>query len=174
MKFHQIILLATLAISATVYASDGVHEPSNNFKFETGSGVFKIEEIEKIGIHSTHEYTFNGKKLGVTELVALEAKLIGSSKDTDYFLVKGSTGGSGCAEVLSIIRVTNDYLVFSPRISACGGIVSVDYVGDRSVIHVNVKILEIDEQTKVRYEVVGSTVLVNGRNEMKNQHSFLH
>ncbi|MDN3391937.1 hypothetical protein [Pseudoalteromonas sp. APC 3691] len=146
---------------------------TKNFKFETGSGVFKIEEIEKIGIYSTHEYSFNGKKLGITELVGLEAKLLGSSEDTDYFLIKGATGGSACAEVLSIVRVTNDYLVFSPRINACGGIVSVDYVDDRDINRVNVKVLERDEHTKISYKVIGSAVLVHGRNEMKNQHSFL-
>ncbi|MEG3759939.1 hypothetical protein V5096_18530 [Pseudoalteromonas carrageenovora] len=146
---------------------------NKNFIFETGSDIFKIEEIEKIGIHSTHEYSFNGKKLGITELVALEAKLLGSSKDTDYFLIKGATGGNACSEVLSIVRITNDYLVFSPRINACGGIVSVDYVDDRDINRVNVKVLERDGRTKVIYKVIGSAVLVNGRNEMKNQHSFL-
>lgn len=149
-----------------------VKPQTKNFTFETGSDVFKIEEIEKIGIYSTHEYTFNGKKIGTTDLVGLEAKFLGSSKDTDFFVVKGSTGGSACSEVLSIISVKNDYLVFSPQINACGGIVSIDYK-ERRIPRVNVKVLDRDERTTTRYEVTGSVVL-NGKKEMENQHSFLH
>ncbi|CCN80765.1 putative ATPase involved in replication control, Cdc46/Mcm family [Vibrio nigripulchritudo SFn27] len=173
MNFQKIILAASMVLSTTAFADTGVNKQTNGFKFEAGSSVFEISEVDKIGIYSKHEYKFNGKKLGFTELVALNAKQIGTSEDADYFVVKGSTGGSACAEVLSIVKVTNDYLVFSPTINACGGIVSIEYVDDRDINRVNVKVLERDERTRVSYKVVGSTVLVNGRNEMKDQYSFL-
>ncbi|HDY8053188.1 TPA: hypothetical protein RQK83_004285 [Vibrio vulnificus] len=173
MKFWKIILAASMAFSTAANADTSVINQTNSFKFEAGSGVFEITEIDNIGIYSKHEYKFNGKKLGFTELIALDAKQIGTSEDADYFVVKGTTGGSACAEVLSIVKVTNDYLVFSPTINACGGIVSIEYVDNRDINRVNVKVLERDERTRVSYKVVGSTVLVNGRNEMKDQYSFL-
>lgn len=151
-----------------------VHPKKLDLEFKAGSGVFKIKEIEQLGIYSTYEYSFNGKKLGTTNDVAgLEVEPLGHSGDTDYFFLKAGTGGNACAEVFSIVRATNDYLVFSPTIGACGGIESIKLIDDRDVKRVRAVVYDRDEKTSTRYDIHGSTVLVNGRHDMPNQFSFI-
>ncbi|PNH81247.1 hypothetical protein [Vibrio diazotrophicus] len=142
-------------------------------EFKAGTGLFKIKEIEKLGIYSTYEYSFNGKKLGTNELSGLKVEPLGHSDDADYFALKAGTGGNGCAEIFSIVRATNDYLVFSPTIDACGGIESIKLIDDRDVKRVRAVVYDRDEKTSTRYDIHGSTVLMDGRHDMPNQFSFI-
>lgn len=168
----------TLKSESNGHISSCQREPQQpqilNVEYKAGSGVFKVEEIEhSTSIYGTYEFSFNGKKLGTSELAGLEVKPLGNSEDADYFLLKAGTGGSACAEVFSVVRATNNYLVFSPVIDACGGIETVKLIDDRDVKRVRAIVYDRDRTTSTRYDIHGSTVLMNGRHDMPNQYSFI-
>lgn len=90
------------------------------------------------------------------------------SEGADYLVLRGVTGGSGCAEVLSIVKLTEGAASFSPSLNACGGVDNVEF--NNGVVTVTA--FERDESTKVEYLLENGKVLENGKS-MLVKHNFV-
>ncbi|EKF9814180.1 hypothetical protein O1D41_003546 [Vibrio cholerae] len=150
----KILTLITLVVACSVNAQNII---------TTSFGDFQIEAAD---LHY-QTYKFNGKSLGYSEFLEVDGQLLGMSNGSDYIVLRGVSGGSGCAEVLSIVKLSEGQAYFSPALDACGGVDNVEF--NNGVVTVTA--FERDETTKVEYLVKDSKVLENGKN-MLVKHNF--
>lgn len=163
-------MIRSLPFILTLFASNIVHAETLSSKVDTREGLLTIETVLEEGnpVYGQQTYAINDKKLGTSMLYAPTAELIGSDKNAVYVLVKGGTGGSGCLEVMSVVRISEGNGEFSEGLTACGGLQNVEF--DDGVTTLTV--LERDERTKTIYQVIDSKVIENGKVK-KDGFSFL-
>ncbi len=155
---NKLLAFMTLIVVCSINAQD---------KITTSFGDFKIDSVGD-ALYKTQSYELNGKPVGKSEWIDVDGKLLGMSKGANYIVVRGFVGGSGCSEVLSIVKITESQAEFSPALNACGGVDSVDF--DNGVVTVSA--FERDGSTKVQYVIDGNRILENGKS-MLVKHDFL-
>lgn len=146
--FRKVLPFSLILLSSMTSAAE-------SFEFNAGHGFISMEKIDEVGIYKTYEFKINGDVFARKESAGIELQNIGTSNGYDFAMVKSSTGGSGCAEEISIVKAKNNYFVFSPTIAACGGIEKVS-THDGGVI---LSVYERDEKTITQYAVLGSEVM---------------
>lgn len=163
-------MIRSLPFILTLLASIIVHAEPLYSTIDTREGMFTIETVLEDGspVYGQQTYAINDMKLGTSMLYEATAELIGSDKNAVYVLVKGGTGGSGCLEVMSVVRISEGNGEFSKELNACGGLQNVEF--DDGVTTLTV--LERDERTKTIYQVIDSKVIENGKVK-KDGFSFL-
>lgn len=157
--FKKSIALPLLILSSFANAEVNIN---------TSFGVFEMTEGESIGIQKIQTYKLSNKVVGKSEWVGVDGKLLGIFDGKNYLVLRGGTGGNGCAEVLSIVKISKDDVNFSPSLNACGGVENVEF--NNGVI--TVIALERDEKTRVKYTINGEKILENGKN-MLTKFDFL-
>ncbi|MCU7976427.1 hypothetical protein L5M43_14390 [Shewanella sp. SW36] len=150
--------------------SNVVHAKTEITQIETKAGLFVIETVleDDSPIYGQQTYMVDGVLLGKTMLMGVTAELIGGDETSAYVLVTGATGGSSCAEVLSVVKITGGDGKFSKALNACGGVLSTSSKDGIT----SIEVLERDENTKTTYQVIDSKVIENGEVQ-SNSFSFL-
>ena len=138
---------------------------------KTVAGVFSVEtQLEEYSkVFGEQTYKLNGQELGRSQWLEVTAVLVGKSDNASFVMLKGGTGGSGCLEVASIVKIQDGKAEFSPALNACGGV--TDYSFHDGITSVTA--LERDERTLVKYQIIDSKVVQNGELQ-SNQHSYLN
>lgn len=101
------------------------------------------------------EFFVNGRAIGAYGYLPPKVEEIGSNGRDDFYLLSAGTGGSGCSEVLSVIKVNEDGYQFSDLMNACGGYIEYKLIGGDNSIEI--RALERDESS-VNY-IVGQDTL---------------
>ncbi|EGR1226424.1 hypothetical protein NX625_004664 [Vibrio parahaemolyticus] len=151
---NKILTLTTLVVACSVNARNVITTSFGDFQIEADGLYYQ-------------SYKLNGKSLGNSEFLEVDGQLLGMSDGSNYIVLRGVTGGSGCAEVLSIVKLSEREASFSPALNACGGVDNVEF--NNGVVTVTA--FERDETTKVEYLVEGRKVLENGKG-MLVKHKF--
>lgn len=142
-------MLKKIALASIFFSGPAM---ADSISFDTVNGEFKITSEMYI-----QTYEIGSEKLGQTEYLAVDAKLVKSSSGTTVVAITGATGGSGCADVVSIATISPKGIVFSPSLNACGGVTDLYVKNDVVTVHA----LERDEVTPVIYKVKGEWVSEN-------------
>ena len=156
MPFKKTAILALL-ISGPTFAG--------SISFNTSGGVFLIENSNG---NNEQIYKLGNETLGRSYFLDVKAEKISTGNESVIIAITAATGGSGCAEVVSIVTIQNKKAIFSPNLNACGGVKEI-YETDGVV---TVSALERDESTSVTYKVKGNWFSENG-NPLANEFPFL-
>lgn len=151
---NKILTLTMLVVACSVNARNVITTSFGDFQIEADGLYYQ-------------SYKLGGKSLGNSEFLEVDGQLLGMSDGSNYIVLRGVTGGSGCAEVLSIVKLSEREASFSPALNACGGVDNVEF--NNGVVTVTA--FERDEITKVEYLVEGRKVLENGKS-MLVKHKF--
>jgi hypothetical protein len=150
----KFLSLAALFVACSVNAQEVIN---------TAYGEFKINS----DLHY-QTYMLNDKVIGSSEFLGVDGKFLGMSSTANYLVLRGSTGGSACAEVLSIVKVSQNEVVFSPALDACGGVENIDF--NKGIVTITA--FERDEKTEVKYVIENGRIQENGKS-MLVKHNFV-